>query len=240
MLNGPFAKVGIVKIVESLKVPQDIPVPNEPNHIPYPELLVNLPERRLRKSPNDPQPMRLIPPIPISNTYSWLNEQVRRQIGATIHPKAMKTSDPYRIRKPTATAKPRTTKSQAPAQTSTASGFQRTLQPTDLYNPHINPYLSIPQWQKNLYGLPPPTATTSQPQSNPIAYQASYSGRLNHVHTPLTEWTYPAANPGKISQTHSAGLNSSPAPLTSAIPLATGHLTMRSSTNQKPYNPTTI
>jgi hypothetical protein len=155
MSNDPFAKVGCVKVVDSKMLPQYSPVPNEPQHPVYPNPLINPPERWLRKSQKDPQPMRLIPPLPISTTPSWLDQQVQRQLGTPpiisgqnipllpINPKPVKAPDPYRVHKCAANPKPK-----APARKKQASGAPRPQGMSHQPILPINPHFLVPKCSK--------------------------------------------------------------------------------------------
>ncbi|KAN0110490.1 hypothetical protein V8E51_006877 [Hyaloscypha variabilis] len=167
MSNDPFAKVGFVKVVESMPVTQHSLLPNEPQHTAYPDLLVNPAERWIRPSSNDPRPMKLIRPIPLSSSHSWLYQQVQRQLGtsatrnsqklpqAPVKPNPMKATDPYRVRKLSASSKP---KAQV-TKTQTVLSIQKGGLPTPQGHPlpqlpitPTNPYFSVPKWQKDFPG----------------------------------------------------------------------------------------
>ena len=240
--NDPFAKVGCVKIVESKAIPQHTPVSNEPQHTSYPELLINPPERWLRKSPTDPQPMRLIKPISLSNiqpgpfskSSSWLDQQVQRQLGATpssseqkaplmpIKPKPLKASTP-RMRKPKPTLQ------QNPSANQHTGGLQRPQdQPGQHFRP-INPYFSVPKWQEGRFHVSPATAG-SQPQMNAAPYKGSYSNNANQLSGTLPRTgVHPTANLG-------VNYNQFPSLPMSATALLSTQPAPKPTTKQQPYN----
>jgi hypothetical protein len=240
--NDPFAKVGCVKIVESRAIPQHTPVSNEPQHMSYPDLLINPPERWLRKSSTDPQPMRLIKPIFISNiqpasfskSSSWLDQQVQRQLGATptsseqkapfmpIKPKPLKAPAP-RMRKPKPTLQP------TPPANQHTGGLQRPQgQPGQPFRP-INPYFSVPKWQEGQSHVSP-AITGSQPQMNAAPYKGSYSNNANQFSGTLPRTgAHPTANPG-------VNYNQFPSPPMSATALPSIQPAPKPITKQQPYN----
>ncbi len=136
MSNDPFAKVGNVKISQSMSIPRAAVVPNEPQHIAYPDMLINPPERWVRKSPNEPQPMRLIPPLPLPDSCSWLDEQIWGQIirlpiksenktpSASNKSILAKAPDSSRVRKAVSTTQPRAKAATSIQQVGTSRGFQ--------------------------------------------------------------------------------------------------------------------
>jgi len=184
MSNDPFAKVGFVRVVESRATPHYPSVSNEPQHTAYPDLLVNPPERWIKHSPRDPQPMRL--PNPLFSSYSWLDQQVQRQIGsaaisntqqppyAPVKPKPVKAVDPYRVRKPAATPKSKSHATKTQTKSTQWSGTQGIPQ---LPVATTNPYFSAPKGKENMsgydttiYAYPPYSSSAAQ------IYQAGPAG----------------------------------------------------------------
>jgi hypothetical protein len=182
--------------------------------------------------------MRLIPPIPIpiSNSYSWLDQQVQRQIGAapiksehkpphaSMKPKSAKAPDPYRVHKPSANTKPKpkATNKQTPASAQQPGGFQR-FQGLPTQNvPLINPSLSVPKWQEGSSGVTP------SPGSQPDNSNASQTTR-----TLPTTGTYSTTNSSGSSNAYP---HQFPALPTSAraTPSTYPAIAVRPITNQQP------
>ncbi|KAE9372339.1 hypothetical protein N431DRAFT_375469, partial [Stipitochalara longipes BDJ] len=184
MSNDPFAKVGFVKVAESKVASRYSPVPNEPQHTAYPDLLVNPPERWVRQSPKDFQPMRHIQPARLFSSYSWLDQQVQRQLRsppisnmqklpcAPVKPKPIKTTDPYRVHKPATNSKSKAHDTMTQTPISNQWSDPRTPQGLpQLPTTPINTYFLDPKWQKDL----------SRSEYNVHAYQEPYSSSANQT-----------------------------------------------------------
>lgn len=251
MSNDPFAKASCVKIIESMAIiSQPLALPNEPQHTLYPDMLVNPPERWLRKSPNDPQPMRLIPPIPLSLKSSlWLDQQVKHQLGTgssenkTTHvpvkPKPVKAPDLYRVQKPATNPRPRapTPNKQAPQTYRQSAVPQRPQtmpsQPTSLASPN----LPSPNWHQEFYGL----LSSSTGSFSTAGYQGSYSNNADQIsRTPPTRGTHPTFNSSRISSPNMAIQNKLPIPPISPMTTVSTQAVFRPNSYQQPYNPNKI
>jgi hypothetical protein len=240
MSNDPFAKVGFIKVVESMPVSQHPLLPNEPQHTTYPDLLVNPAERWIRSSPNDPRPMRLIRPIPMSSSHAWLDQQVQRQLGtsairnlqklpqAPVKPNPIKATNPYRVRKPSASSKP---KAQI-TKTQTAVSIQKGGLPTPqgLPLPQLpmtttNPYFSVPKLQKDFPGS----------EANAYSSQGQYYSNENRP--PLaapTRRAHATANAVSIPAPSLAVYNQIPSPTKFR---SSSQIPSRPVVNQQPYDP---
>lgn len=235
MSNDPFAKVGNVKVSQSMPIPRAVVVPNEPQHTIYPDMLVNPPERWVRKSPNDPQPMRLIPPLPLPDSCSWLDEQIWRQIGglpiksenkipsAPTKSILSKASDSYRVRKPVGTTQSKTMAPNSTQEVGTSRGFQG----PQLHNGQpIKSNSYIPQLQA---GYPRNNSYNTGSQTC-----SSNAGQAPSI--PPTRSTNPPANRVGNLNPRPVKYNQFPAPPTSASATPSTHptiTTMRPSTNQQ-------
>jgi hypothetical protein len=236
MSNDPFAKVGNVKISQSMSIPRAVVVPNEPQHTTYPDMLVNPPERWVRKSPNDPQPMQLVRPLPLPNSCAWLDEQLWRQLGvlpnkiqtktpsASTNSMLAKAPDSYRVRKPVGTMQSKAKAPTSTQQLGTSRGFQGPLAQS---GQPIKSNSCIPQFQAG-YQRNTPYNTGSQ---------ACPSNASQAPLIPPTRSTNPPTNPaGKQNPRPVKYNNQFPTPPTSARATPSTHPannTMRPITNQQ-------
>jgi hypothetical protein len=262
MSNDPFAKEGSVKAIEPQAIPQKSARINslvlsiaenhleEPEQCAYPDLLINPPERWIKGSPRYSQPMPLIQPLALMNSYPMPVPQIQRQISATPNGSEQKkplvskksnptkASDTYRVLKPAADPKskakpPRKRNLHSAQQAGGSQGFQSLQQHPA---PVINSNLLVPSWQQ-AYLISTPAPTGLQPTMNTPAYQSIYS---TNTHQPpalsQTHVTQPTVNLTTTSNPFFAMPNRLPPPLTPGIYQAS-YLTKGHIPNPQSYHP---